>query len=170
MMVIMKDLTGKKPVIHQSSYIHPSAFINGDVVIGRDSSVWPFASIRGDVDTIRIGNRSNIQDGCVIHTDVGYPVEIGDEVTMGHGAILHGATVERRCIIGIRSTVLNGSVIGEGSIVGAGAVITPGTEIPPNSMVLGVPGKIRNKDPRYAEMAERNAEEYVTIGKWYLSI
>ena len=167
-MIKMTDFHEKKPRFESSAFIHPSSFIIGDVEIGEKSSVWPFAAIRGDVESIRIGERSNVQDGCVLHVDHGYPLKIGDDVTLGHGAIVHGATVEDSCIIGIRSTVLNGCVIGEGSIVGAGAVVTPGKEIPPGSMVLGVPAKVKKRDSSFLKMAKDNADEYVRLSRKYM--
>lgn len=169
-MIEIKEFAGKKPVIPGSVFVSPEAYINGDVVMGEECSVWPFASVRGDEDIIRIGDRTNIQDGAVIHVDSGFPTGIGEDVTIGHGAIVHGAKVGDRCIIGIRSTVLNGSVIGEGSIVGAGAVVTPGTEIPPNSMVLGIPAKVKKIDPSFTEMALENARIYVELSRTYMKM
>jgi carbonic anhydrase/acetyltransferase-like protein (isoleucine patch superfamily) len=160
----------KKPVIPASVYLSSDAYVAGDVVMGEECSVWPFASVRGDEESIRIGDRTNVQDGVVIHVDSGFPTDIGDDVTIGHGAIVHGATVGNRCIIGIGSTILNGSIIGGGSIVGAGAVVTPGSEIPPNSMVLGIPGKVKKKDPSFSQMAVENARIYVDLSRDYMKM
>ncbi len=133
----------KSPQIHPSVYVDPTARINGDVVIGAESSVWFSASIRGDVHWIRIGARTSIQDNCALHcTHDTHPLDIGDEVVVGHGAALHGCRIEDGCLIGINSTILDGAVVGAGSIVGAGALVPPGKIIPPGSMVLGTPGRV----------------------------
>lgn len=162
------DLDLSNTSIHESAFVHPKAYIAGNVRIGRDCSLWPFCSIRGDEETIEIGDGTNIQDGVVIHVDHGFPVNIGRDVTLGHGAIVHGCTIGDNCIIGIRSTILNGAVIGEGSIIGAGAVVTPNTIIPPNSMVLGIPGKVKKEDPAFAETARENAAIYKELAKAYM--
>lgn len=151
------------PKVDGSCFIHPSTTIIGKVVISKDCSVWPYSVLRGDEETITIGERSNVQDGVIIHTDESFPVTIGKEVTIGHGAIIHGCTIGDKCIIGIRSTILNGAQIGEGCIIGAGAVVTPGTVIPPHSMVLGIPGKVKKEDPSFIEMAVMNAKTYVEL-------
>jgi len=153
----------KKPKVSKGCFVHPDSRIIGDVWIGDGSSVWPYAVIRGDENSIRIGKRTSVQDGGIIHVDTNYPVSIGDDVTIGHGAIVHGCTVGNRCIIGIRSTILNGAVIGDGCIIGAGAVVPPNSEIPPHSMVLGVPGKVKKSDPKFEERALENASIYVKI-------
>jgi len=134
----------KRPEIAASAYIDPAAVIIGDVVIGDDSSVWPCAVIRGDVHHIRIGARTNIQDGCVLHVMRDeYPLILGDDVTIGHSVTLHGCTVESRCLIGIGAILLNGVTIGTGSIVAAGSLLTERTVIPPGSLVVGQPGKVK---------------------------
>jgi len=123
-------------------YIHESAVIIGNVTLGRDASVWPTAVLRGDNDAIVIGDESNVQDGAVIHVDPGKPVHVGQRVTIGHRAVIHGCTIEDDCLIGIGAIVLNLAVIGAGSVVGAGAVVREGMIVPPGSLVLGVPGKV----------------------------
>jgi carbonic anhydrase/acetyltransferase-like protein (isoleucine patch superfamily) len=134
----------KRPEIAASAYIDPAAVIIGDVVIGADSSVWPCAVIRGDVHHIRIGARTNIQDGSVLHVMRDeYPLILGDDVTVGHSVTLHGCTVESRCLIGIGAILLNGVTIGTGSIVAAGSLLTERTVIPPGSLVVGQPGKVK---------------------------
>jgi carbonic anhydrase/acetyltransferase-like protein (isoleucine patch superfamily) len=134
----------KRPEIAASAYIDPAAVIIGDVVIGDDSSVWPCAVIRGDVNNIRIGARTNIQDGSVLHVMRDeYPLILGDDVTIGHSVTLHGCTVESRCLIGIGAILLNGVTIGTGSIVAAGSLLTERTVIPPGSLVVGQPGKVK---------------------------
>lgn len=159
--------TNSIPEVDDSCFIHPESLIIGKVRISNDCSVWPFAVLRGDEEPITIQERTNVQDGVIIHTDHGYPVVIGKEVTIGHGAIIHGCKIGNRCIIGIRSTILNGSEIGEGSIIGAGAVVTPGSKIPPYSMVLGIPGKIKKEDRSFMEMAKENADIYIDHARKY---
>lgn len=149
------------PSIDPSCFVHPASTIIGKVTVSKDCSIWPYSVLRGDEEPIFIDDRSNVQDGVIVHTDEGFPVRIGKEVTIGHGAIIHGCTIGDRCIIGIRSTILNGAEIGAGCIIGAGAVVTPGSKIPPNSMVLGIPGKVKKEDTSFSEMALKNAEIYV---------
>ncbi|HEC81852.1 MAG TPA: gamma carbonic anhydrase family protein [Thermoplasmatales archaeon] len=156
-----------KPKIHSSCYIAPTAVIIGDVTIEKNCSVYPNAVIRGDENTIKIGECSNIQDCCVIHTDKHHTVNIGKHVTLGHGAVVHGATVEDECIIGMHATVLNGAEIGKGSIIGANALVTENMVVPENSLVVGVPGKVVKNDEKYREMAKKNAEEYLSIAERY---
>ncbi|MCU0799613.1 MAG: gamma carbonic anhydrase family protein [Candidatus Thermoplasmatota archaeon] len=159
---------GIEPRISSDCYVHGSAFICGDVEVGRDSSIWPNAVIRGDEESIRVGQRTSVQDCVVVHADTGFVTSIGNDVTIGHSAVVHGCVIEDLCIIGIHSTVLNGCVVGRGSIVGAGAVLTPGTKVPPNSMVLGVPGKVVRSDPSYEVMARENARIYVELSKLHM--
>ena len=141
---MIRSFRGHLPQIAASAYVDPQAVVIGDVVIGEDSSVWPCAVIRGDVHYIRIGARSNVQDGSVLHVmrDTN-PLVLGDEVTVGHSVTLHGCTVESRCLIGMGSIILNGAVIGTGSIVAAGTLIPERTVIPPGSLVMGSPGKVK---------------------------
>jgi carbonic anhydrase/acetyltransferase-like protein (isoleucine patch superfamily) len=135
---------GKRPVIAASAYIDPASVIIGDVTIGEDSSVWPMCVIRGDVHHIRIGARTNIQDGSVLHVMRGeWALLVGDEVTVGHSVTLHGCTIEPRCLIGMGAIILNGAVVGTGSIIAAGALIPERTVIPPGSLVMGSPGKVK---------------------------
>ena len=135
---------GKCPVIAASAYIDPASVIIGDVTIGEDSSVWPMCVIRGDVHHIRIGARTNIQDGSVLHVMRGeWSLVLGDEVTVGHAVTLHGCTIESRCLIGMGAIILNGAVVGTGSIVAAGTLIPERTAIPPGSLVMGSPGKVK---------------------------
>ena len=159
--------TDIRPRVSDECYVHGTAFICGDVEIGRDSSVWPYAVVRGDEESIRIGERTSVQDCVVVHADTGLMTRIGNDVTIGHSAVVHGCVIEDQCIIGIHSSILNGCVVGRGSIVGAGAVLTPGTKVPPNSMVLGVPGKVVKSDPSYGAMALENARIYVELSKMH---
>ena len=130
------------PKTHSTAFVHPLAFVAGDVTIGARVSIWPFVSIRGDSDVITIGEDSNVQDGCVIHCDEGVPCHIGKRVGIGHRAIVHGAIVEDDVLIAMGAVLLNNVRVGTGSIIGAGAVVREGFVVPPNSLVLGVPGRI----------------------------
>ncbi len=132
----------KDPVLDPSVFVAPGAFIIGEVEIGADSSIWFNTVLRGDADAISIGWETNIQDNCTIHADEGFPVKIGDRVTVGHNTVLHGCAVGDGAVIGMHSTLLNGCEIGGDSIVGAGAVVTPGTRVPSRSLVLGAPAKV----------------------------
>lgn len=134
---------GKTPRLHDTVYVAEGARIIGDVEIGPDSSVWFNTVIRGDVHSIRIGRETNVQDGSVLHVTEGtHPLVIGDRVTIGHMAMLHGCTVEELALIGIGAIVLDGAVIGREAFVGAGALVTPGVKIPPRTLVLGRPAKV----------------------------
>lgn len=137
---------GVVPQIDASVFLAPSACVIGDVQIGEKSSLWFNVIVRGDVNFIRIGRRSNIQDGSVIHvTRETHPTVVGDDVTVGHSVTLHGCTVNDGCLIGIGSIVLDGAVIGASSLVAAGSVVAPGTQIPPRSLVMGSPGRVKRE-------------------------
>lgn len=141
---MIRSYKGRKPQIAASAYIDDGAIVIGDVAIGEDSSVWPGVVIRGDVHYIRIGSRTNIQDGCVLHVMRDeWPLILGDNVTVGHGVVLHGCTIESRCLIGMGSLILNGAKIGAGSIIAAGTLVPERTEVPPGSLFMGHPGKVR---------------------------
>lgn len=148
-------------IIHPTAYVFPQTFLSGRIIIGAESSIWPMCVLRGDRETITIGERCNIQDGSIIHCDPGYPAVLGNRVTLGHAAIVHGATVEDEVLIGIGSVVLNGAVIGKGSIVGARALVTEGMQVPPGSLVLGIPGRIKPIAPEMQARIVRTAEHYV---------
>jgi carbonic anhydrase/acetyltransferase-like protein (isoleucine patch superfamily) len=140
----IRPYRGNRPQIAASAYIDPAAVIIGDVVIGEDSSVWPCTVIRGDVHHIRIGARTNIQDGCVLHVMRDeHALVLGDDVTIGHSVTLHGCTIESRCLIGMGAVILNGAHIGAGSVVAAGTLLLEGAKIPPGSLVVGPPGKVK---------------------------
>src|ERR1700730_2725344 len=141
---MIRPYRGKRPEIAAYAYINREAVLIGAVVIGEDSSVWPCSVIRGDVNHIRIGARTNIQDGSVLHVMRDeYPLLLGDDVTVGHAVTLHGCKIESRCLIGMGSIILNGVTIGAGSIVAAGTLILERTEIPAGSLIVGHPGKIK---------------------------
>jgi carbonic anhydrase/acetyltransferase-like protein (isoleucine patch superfamily) len=160
---VIRSLYGKTPQIPASVYVDSQAVVIGDVVIGEDCGIWPCVVIRGDTHAIRIGARTNIQDGSVLHADFpDYPLTIGDNVTVGHAAILHGCTIESRCLIGMGSTILNGAKIGTGSIIAAATLITENAVIPPGSLVMGHPGKVRREvTPEELAKIDRSAEGYV---------
>ena len=136
---------GVRPVIARSAFVDESAQVIGDVVIGDESSVWMNAVVRGDVNTIRIGSRTNIQDGTIVHVmrEPSHPTLVGDEVTVGHRVILHGCTVADRCLVGMGAILLNGSSVGSDSIVAAGTLLPEGMAVPARSLVMGSPGKVR---------------------------
>ena len=160
---------GRMPQIASSAYIDPQAVVIGDVSIGELSSVWPCVVIRGDVNWIRIGSRTNIQDGCVLHVykDT-HPLQLGDAVTVGHGAILHGCTIESRVLIGIGAILLNGARIGEGSIVAAGTLVPEGVVVPPGSLFMGHPGKFRRAlTPEDQASIEAYAARYIEYSESY---
>ena len=150
-------------------FIAPNATVIGDVAIGDNSSVWFGAVIRGDNDKISIGKRTNVQDMVVIHVDEGVPVTIGDNVTIGHGAIIHGASIGDNSLIGINATVLNHAKVGKFCVIGAHTLVTECMEIPDYSLVLGAPAKIVKKlSPEQIQKFKKNAEAYVQLGKKYL--
>jgi len=154
-----------KPEIHKSSHIDKTAVIIGDVKIGKNCGVFPHAVIRGDQNTIEIGDGSNIQDCCVVHCDKDHTVKIGKNVSIGHCAMVHGATIEDNCLIGIHSTILNGAKIGSGSIIGANALVKSDMMVPENSLVIGIPGKVVKQDKEFLKAAIKNAETYKQISK-----
>jgi gamma-carbonic anhydrase len=141
---LLRSYKGQMPRVAASAYIDPQSVVIGDVVIGEDSSVWPCAVIRGDVHYIRIGARTNVQDGSILHVmrDTN-PLVLGDDVTVGHSVTLHGCTIESRCLIGMGSIILNGAVIGTGSIIAAGTLVPERTIVPPGSLLMGQPAKLR---------------------------
>src|SRR5215207_5199434 len=141
---MLRPFRGLLPRVHPTAFVDESAQVIGDVEIGEESSVWMTAVIRGDVHRIRIGRRSNIQDGTVVHVMRGtHPTTVGDHVTVGHGALLHGCTIEDRCLIGIGAILLNGAHIGTSSIVAAGTLIVEEMKVPPGSLVMGSPGRVK---------------------------
>jgi len=163
-------LAGRTPRIGGSVYIAPSADVMGSVDLGENSSVWFQCVLRGDIEPIRVGANSNIQDGSILHTIVGAPVSVGDWVTVGHRAILHGCTVENNCLIGMGAVLLNHVYVGEGSIVAAGSVVAEKTVIPPRSLYMGVPAK-RKRGLTDGEQAfiRMHATHYIEYKKRYLA-
>ena len=173
----LRTYQGHRPQISRSAYIDEQACVIGDVSIGEDSSVWPMAVIRGDVNHIRIGARSNIQDGTVIHVThrysenpEGHPVVIGDDVTVGHNITVHGCTIEDRCLIGIGSTLLDGAIIRSHVMLGAHSLVAEGKELEGGYLWLGAPArKIRELTEQELRWFEYSAKHYVALKNDYLS-
>jgi gamma-carbonic anhydrase len=166
---MIRSHRGRMPQIAESAYIDPQAVVIGDVTIGEFSSVWPCTVIRGDVHWIRIGRRTNIQDGCVLHVmkDT-HPLILGDAVTIGHGVVLHGCAIESRVLIGMGSVLLNGAHVGEGSIIAAGTLVPEGTVVPPGSLFMGHPGKFRRTlTPEDLASIDAYAARYVEYMETY---
>ena len=155
--------------IHPSVWISPAAYVHGAVRIGADSSIWPMAVVRGDKGQISIGARCNLQDGVICHADPDAFLSIGDDVSIGHGAIVHGCTIESGVLVGMGAVVLNWATIGAGSLIGARALVTEGMQVPPCSLVLGVPGTIRPLAPAQRERILRTAANYVELKNRYLN-
>ena len=173
---ILLPYEGRRPEIAESAFVAPGAYIIGAVHLGEESSVWYGAVLRGDTEPIQIGARTNIQDGCVLHADPGYPATVGDECVVGHNAVVHGCEIGDGCLIGVSATLLNGAKIGEGSIVAAGALVPEGREFPVRSLVVGVPAKRVGdvKEEQIKDIAQgvrtyvrRAAEHREAIGRDY---
>jgi carbonic anhydrase/acetyltransferase-like protein (isoleucine patch superfamily) len=158
------------PLIHPTAFIAPGAVVIGDVSLGEEASVWYNAVVRADMEPITIGERSNVQDGSVIHVDEGIPCTIGRRVVVGHRVILHGCRVEDDCLIGMGSVVLNQAAIGAGSLVAAGAVVPEGMVVPARSVVMGVPGRIvRQVDDQMARRMAEGWQHYVRLARAHAS-
>ncbi len=158
----------RSELIAEEVFIAGSATVRGSVTIGERSSIWFGAVVRGDTEVVEIGCRTNVQDLAVLHADPGYPCQLGDDVTVGHSAVVHGAVVESGALIGIRAVVLNGAKIGAGAIVGAGAVVTEGMEVPAGHLAVGVPAKvIRELTSEDSERLTRTAGHYVLAAQAY---
>ncbi len=159
------------PRIHTTAFVTEDAIVIGDVEIGEEASIWFGSILRGDVNYIRIGARTNIQDACVVHvSSKDHPTILEDEITVGHRVTLHGCYVETGCLIGIGSILLDGSRIGRNSLVAAGTLITPGTVIPPNSLVMGTPGKVRRElTVDEIDNLASSWKNYVRLSREYMS-
>ncbi len=166
---MIRAFRGVLPRVAPSAYIDPSAQVIGDVTLGERSSIWCNATLRGDVNRIVIGNETNVQDNAVLHVDEGdFPLHLGDRVTVGHSAMLHGCTVEDGALIGIGAIVLNGAKIGAGAVVAAGALVSEGVVIPAGSLAMGVPAKVRRQVTDEEKIRfSVNADHYVTLCQSY---
>ncbi|QKW10590.1 gamma carbonic anhydrase family protein [Streptomyces sp. NA04227] len=155
---------GREPQVHESAFTAPTSVVIGEVTLHEGASAWYHAVLRGDGGPIVIGAGSNIQDNCTVHADPGFPVTVGERVTVGHNAVLHGCTVGDDCLVGMGSTVLNGAAIGAGSLVAAHALVPQGMRIPPGSLVAGVPAKVRRPlTDEERELVKANGEVYVDL-------
>ncbi len=150
------------PEVADSAWVAPGAYVVGAVQLGEESSVWYGAVLRGDTEPIRIGARTNIQDGCVLHADPGYPALIGEDCVVGHKAIMHGCEIGDGCLVGMGATILNGARIGEGSIVAAGALVPENKEFPPRSLIVGIPAK------RVKDISEEQTEDIARGVRTYI--
>ena len=169
-MALVKSVRGLSPVFGENCYLAETAVVIGDVIMGNDCSIWFGAVLRGDVNSIRIGNKVNIQDGAVLHTLYQKSVvEIGDSVTVGHNAVIHGAKIHNRVLIGIGAIILDHAVIGENSIIAAGSLVKASTIVEPNSVYAGVPAvKVKDIDPEQTrDMIDKIADNYLFYADWY---
>jgi carbonic anhydrase/acetyltransferase-like protein (isoleucine patch superfamily) len=163
--MLIRPYGGKQPRLGAGTFVAENATLIGDIEIGNDCSIWFGAVLRADVNVIRIGSRTNIQDNCTLHvTHEKWPTIIAEEVTMGHGVIAHGCTIRRGALIGMGSRILDGAVIGEQAIVGAGALVSEGMRVPPRTLVVGVPAKVKRelteKEIAHLEQSWRNYVQY----------
>jgi carbonic anhydrase/acetyltransferase-like protein (isoleucine patch superfamily) len=168
---MIRTFQGISPTIPSTCFIEETGIVIGDVVMGEDCSVWFHAVIRGDVHSIRIGHRTNIQDLCMLHvTHDTHPLIIGNDVTVGHHVVLHGCTIKDRVLVGMGAIIMDGAQVGEDSVIGAGALVTEGTTVPPKSLVLGSPAKVKRPvtDKELAWIRE-SSENYVKYARQYLS-
>jgi len=169
--MIIRSYDGKEPRFGQRVFVAENAAVIGNVELGDDVSIWFATTVRGDVNAIRIGARTNVQDNCTIHvTHNDWATLIGEDVTIGHGAIVHGCTVQRGALIGMGSRVLDGAVIGESAMVGAGALVPEGMQVPPRTLVLGVPARVKRPltDEELAHL-ELSWKHYVEYKNRYLA-
>jgi len=165
------EFNSKKPKFPSSCYIASSATIVGDVVLGDGCNVWPNVVIRGDLNKVRIGSEVSVQDGAVLHVDPGFPLTVGDRVTIGHGAILHGCTIMEDVLIGMGSVILNGTRVESNTIVAAGAVVKENSEVPSGSLLAGVPAKVIKKlTASQTDLIKLSADVYVQLSKEYRRI
>ncbi|GHA19508.1 gamma carbonic anhydrase family protein [Streptomyces purpurascens] len=161
---MITGIGGREPQVDPEAFVAPTASVIGGVTLGAGASVWYGAVVRGDVESISVGASSNVQDNCTLHADPGFPVTVGERVSIGHNAVVHGATVEDDCLIGMGATVLNGAVIGAGSLVAAQALVPQGMVVPPGSLVAGVPAKVRR------ELTEEERQGVTLNGTMYAEL
>lgn len=163
---LIAAVAGRKPDIDPEAFVAPTAVVVGAVRLGPRANVWYQAVLRGDAEAITVGAESNIQDNCTVHADLGFPAVLGERVTVGHNAVLHGCTVEDDVLVGMGARVLNGAHIGRGSLVAAGAVVPPGTRVPPGSLVAGVPAKVRRELTEEERASiKANADGYLLLAE-----
>jgi len=169
---MIRPFRGKAPRIAPDAYVAPTAAVIGDVALGERSSLWFHTVVRGDVHYIRIGRNTNVQDGSMLHVTGGrHPLAIGDDVSIGHRAVVHGCTVGNRVLVGMGSIVLDGAQIGDESILGAGAVVPEGAAFPPRSVLLGVPARrVREVTPLDIERILATRDDYLTLGREYREV
>lgn len=161
----LQQYLDKGPSIDPTAFVHPRAVVEGDVRLAANASVWPCAVLRGDINSIEVGEGSNVQDGSIVHLSDDHGVKIGKYVTIGHMAMIHACTIEDECLIGMNAIILDGAVIGSQSIIGAGALIKEGQIVPPGSLVVGAPGKvIRELTPEVRATVKNWALKYVGVG------
>ena len=166
--MLIQEFNGKKPKIHPTCYIASNATVIGDVILGEDSSVWYNTVIRGDINTIRIGARTSLQDNCVLHVSTNTPMSIGEDVIIGHGAKVHACTIGNHVLIGIGAVILDKAVIEDWVIVAAGAVVTEDTHVPSKTLVAGVPAKVIKKlNPQHCKRINFGTEGYVQLSREY---
>ncbi|WP_018546715.1 gamma carbonic anhydrase family protein [Streptomyces sp. LaPpAH-108] len=161
---LIVGIGGREPKIDPDAFVAPTASVIGDVTLGAGASVWYGAVVRGDVERIAVAADANVQDNVTLHADPGFPLTIGERVSIGHNAVVHGATVEDDCLIGMGATVLNGAVIGAGSLVAAQALVPQGMVVPPGSLVAGVPAKVRR------ELSEEERQGVTLNGTLYADL
>ncbi|AQS70738.1 gamma carbonic anhydrase family protein [Streptomyces pactum] len=161
---LITGIGGKDPKVDAEAFVAPTSSVIGDVTLHAGTSVWYGAVLRGDVERISVGASSNVQDNCTLHADPGFPVTVGERVSIGHNAVVHGATVEDDCLIGMGATVLNGAVIGAGSLVAAQALVPQGMRVPPGSLVAGVPAKVKR------ELTEEERQGVTLNGTMYAAL
>ena len=171
MAAVVRTFAGRRPQLGEGVFLAETCAVIGDVVVGDQSSIWYGTTLRGDVMPIRIGARTSVQDGPVVHVTSGFSgTEIGSDCTIGHSAIIHACTIEDSCLIGMGSIILDGAHIGRGSLVGAGALVTPGTIIPPGSLVIGSPARVRRPvNDKEREQIDYGAKHYVELARAYLA-
>ena len=158
----------RRPIISEESFVAKNATVIGEVTIGKNSGIWHNVVLRGDIDSISIGDNTNIQDGSIVHCDVGAPTIIGNNVTIGHNVVLHACKIGDGSLIGIGAIVLNGAEVGEGTVIGAGAIVTPRTKIPPFTMAFGIPARVvRSLDEEEIKNLKKHALDYVDLMKRY---
>jgi carbonic anhydrase/acetyltransferase-like protein (isoleucine patch superfamily) len=161
---LIATVSGRTPDVDRDAFVAPTAVVLGSVTLAAGSSVWYHAVLRGDCESITIGENSNIQDNSTVHADPGFPAVIGRGISVGHNAVLHGCTVEDDVLVGMGATVLNGARIGAGSLVAAGALVPQGMQVPPNSLVAGVPAKVKR------ELSEQDRAEIKLNAEWYVNL